>query len=206
MAQWTGKVNGSASLSADRCSLTVPFRLRCIVLQKREWHRPSSGAWTIETSLEITDNLVINLIVDWILMVAVIWKGNFMKLRFHQHLYKSGLLTKPTCHGYLYCWCLCVFWLYLKTCKSFNSEPCVALVYRPFWRWVNATKAAPKRKCQMLCCSKSTGWRQRGCPFLLIHLKLICATAAFLILPHNSFDLKVEGSKFQEPRTLVMWL
>lgn len=47
---------------------------------------------------------------------------------------------------------------------------------------------------------------KRGCPFLLVHFKLICAIAAFSALLHNSFDLKVEGSKFQAPGKLLMWL
>lgn len=164
MAQWVGKVNGNTYLNADRCTVTGPLCLYFILLQKLEWHRSSSRAWTIETSVEITGNLVINLIADWILMGTVIWKGNFIKVRFYQHLHKFGLLIKPECHGYLYCWCLCIFWLYLKTLNSFNSEPYVAFVYHPFWRLLHAMKAAPNWKYQMLSVATRAQTEGKGGP------------------------------------------
>lgn len=46
----------------------------------------------------------------------------------------------------------------------------------------------------------------KGCPFLLVHFKLIFAIAALSVLLRNSFDLKVEGSRFQELGKLLLWL
>lgn len=145
------------------------------------------------------------MIVGWTLLVSCclerkfheVWISSGLYLYFKRFIYVWPF-TKPACHGFLYGWCLHGFWFYLNTLKNVNSSPRLL----SFLKMTSVMEAEAKWK----FCSESTRLPGKGCPFLLIHPKLICAIAASLALLRNSFDLKVGGSKFQEPGTLLMWL
>lgn len=90
--------------------------------------------------------------------------------------------------------------------KAFCSGPSVALACHPF------DDDSCHKSCSKIegpgaeLCNKSANCRARGCPFLRGHFKLICAIATFSVLLHNSFDLRGEGGKFQDPGKLLVWL
>lgn len=59
--------------------------------------------------------------------MSIIWGKKFMKFRFHQHLYKFGLLPKPTWFPVLLM-SLCLLVISKDNLKAFISEPSVASV------------------------------------------------------------------------------